>query len=245
MKIFEIDINEIDDLIIRDYAIQQADLDLAQLFVQRNKYRKEGTVSYVDVVGPLLRKASSFEEKTGITSYQMLLDELDMAEADDTDSLVLNIDSPGGEALGTDAVVQRIINFSKPVYAVVDSSSAGSAAYKIASAATYILASKDSMIGSIGSILVIDSTKPLMDSMGITRNIFVNKDAKTYKSIGHNFGELNEEQKTYLQELVEHSGKDFQDTVKSNRPQVSEQAFSGKMFRAEEALSLGLIDFIL
>jgi ClpP class serine protease len=74
--------------------------------------------------------------------------------------ILLDIDSPGGEAGGVFELAQRVraANAVKPVWAVA-SDSAFSAAYAIASAASRIYVSQTGGVGSIGVIAMhVDQT---------------------------------------------------------------------------------------
>jgi len=75
--------------------------------------------------------------------------------------IVLNIDSPGGEAAGISQFATYIRNSPKKVVAYIDDLGA-SAAYWIASAAKEIYASSTAFVGSIGVVFtILDDTKKL------------------------------------------------------------------------------------
>lgn len=244
-KLYEITQEGISDLQERYEAIKQGVDDLESLFIQRKEYKVEDGIAYINVTGPLLRKASEFEKKTGITTYEQITDELELAQADDTvDMVVLMVDSPGGDAQGSIEVTGKVANFPKPVYAYVEGLAA-SAAMKIASASTSIISTKSGIIGSIGSVIVVESKKAMVNSMGITRTIFTNSEASNYKGMGQDFGDLTEAQKDYIQSMVEESGVEFKNTIIRNRPEVSNEVFTAKTYNAKKALEFGLIDEIV
>lgn len=244
-RIFEITQEGLLNLQERQQAIKENFNSLEDLFIQRKAYKVEDGIAYIDVTGPLLRKASEFEKKTGITTYEQITNELDQALIDGSVNLVvLTIDSPGGDAQGSLEVSDKIANFDKPVYAYV-SGLCASAAMKIASAATEIISTKSGIIGSIGSVIVVESRKAMINNMGITRTIFTNSEASVYKGMGQDFGDLTDEQKLYVQDMVEESGIEFKKTIKNNRPEVPDEVFSAKTYNAKKALELGLIDRIV
>jgi capsid assembly protease len=226
----------------KQLAIRQG-LNVADMFIQRKPYSVKDTVGYIDIQGPLVRKASNLEIQSGITSYEVLEQELEQAYNDDISMLVLTIDSPGGESMGSSYITKIVESFNKPVIAMIDGLGA-SAAYKIASAATQIIVSEYSQVGSIGSMIIVDSTKELNDKIGIKRTIFTNEGA-TYKGMGGNFGELDETEIEFIQQAVDKSGKDFQETVLSNRPEINKVVFNARTFSGKEAIELGLVDFIM
>lgn len=244
-RIFEITQEGFNDLQERQEAIKQNFDGLEDLFIQRSSYKMEDGIAYIDVTGPLLRKASELQKKTGITTYEQITNELEQASMDESVFMVvLNIDSPGGDAQGSLEVSDIIANFNKPVYAYVDGLCA-SAAMKIASAATQIVSTISGIIGSIGSVIVVESTKELANKMGVERTIFTNSEASKYKGMAQDFGNLTEDQKEYIQEMVEESGIEFKNTILNNRPEVSDEVFSAKTYNTKKALELGLIDRII
>ena len=94
-------------------------------------------------------------------SYLDIAHNLEMAANDPSVSgILLDIDSPGGEAGGVFELAQRIREISaiKPVWALA-SDSAFSAAYAIACAASRVLVTQTSGLGSIGVIAMhVDQT---------------------------------------------------------------------------------------
>jgi len=217
--------------------------DVEKMYVQRKEYRLENGIAYIDVFGPLKARISEMEEDMGYTSYEQIKEELQMALSNGAQMVVLSMNSGGGEAIGSDEVVQMIERFPIPVYAMVDSGICASACYKIACACTSILVSSSSEVGSIGSLIAFSNSKRAMNAAGVYMEVFSN-DGAIYKSIGSDFGDLTDEQRSYIQEKVNKQGQKFIDTVKRNRPEVNEQVFSAAMYSADQALELGLIDSI-
>lgn len=247
MKIFEISLEGFNDILIKEEAIKTCqDCDMLEMmFNKREDYKVEDRIAYIHVFGPLKRDCTDFEELTGFTDYDDILDELEMAVNDImVEAVYLVIDSPGGEAIGSAEVATYIENFPKPIIAVVESSVCMSAAYKLACSCSYILASESSELGSIGSLVVLDNSKIMFNKNGVFKTIITN-DGATLKGIGSDFGDLTEEQQAFLQAKVNDSGLRFQNVVLRNRPEVNPSVFNAGFYNAEEAMTLGLIDFIL
>lgn len=111
-----------------------------------------GGVATIPVRGPLFARAGLFSDISGAASYASIGADLEQALADQTvRSIVLSIDSPGGEVTGVQALADQIRTAArvKPVVAHVDGYGA-SAAYWLASAASRIVAAPTAMLGSIG-----------------------------------------------------------------------------------------------
>ena len=118
-------------------------------------------IAVIPVYGTLVRRSLGLDAASGLTSYGQVAAMLDAALADaSVTGILLDIDSPGGEAGGVFELAQRVRAASavKPVWAVA-SDSAFSAAYAIACAASRIYVSQTGGVGSIGVIAMhVDQT---------------------------------------------------------------------------------------
>jgi ClpP class serine protease len=114
----------------------------------------------IPITGPIFRRANLFTEISGATSVEVLATDLATAINDPTISrIVLEIDSPGGEATGIAELAALIHASDKPVIAYVDGIAA-SAAYWLAAAADQIVMASTAQVGSIG---VVASFRPEED----------------------------------------------------------------------------------
>lgn len=132
-------------------------------------------VAVLDISGPLFKKANLFVQISGATSYEMLMRDLHVA-LDDTavNSIMLRVDSPGGEANGCDELAAAIYaaRGKKPITAFV-SGQACSGGYWIASAAEKVVISDLAMLGSIGVVLGVADRSKADEKSGIVRREFV------------------------------------------------------------------------
>ncbi|MEF8729507.1 MAG: S49 family peptidase [Accumulibacter sp.] len=111
-------------------------------------------LAVIPVYGTLVRRALGLEAASGLTSYGGIGALLDGALADPTiTGILLDVDSPGGEAGGVFELAQRIraADAVKPVWAIA-ADSAFSAAYVLASAASRVYVTQTGGVGSIGVI---------------------------------------------------------------------------------------------
>lgn len=111
-------------------------------------------IAVIPVHGTLVRRTMGVEAASGLTSYSEIATRLDAALADSAVSgILLELDSPGGEAGGVFELAERIraANAIKPVWAHANDS-AYSAAYAIAAAASRLTLSATAGLGSIGVI---------------------------------------------------------------------------------------------
>ena len=118
-------------------------------------------IAVIPVIGSLVRRTVGLDPASGFTSYAEIAGMVDAAIADPSvEGIVLDIDSPGGEAGGVFELGERIraADGVKPVWAIA-SDTAFSAAYAIGCAASRLLVSRTGGVGSIGVIAMhVDQT---------------------------------------------------------------------------------------
>jgi len=131
--------------------------------VVRKPYRVTETgIALVPVVGLLVNRSGQMDAlSTPLRSYTAIRADLRMAMADTAvRGVVLDINSPGGEAAGCFELANEIVAMrtTKPIIAAINAY-AFSAAYAIASAASHIVILEGGGAGSIGVLVVhIDQT---------------------------------------------------------------------------------------
>ena len=111
-------------------------------------------IAIIPVVGTLVKRSLGMEAASGLTSYSEIAARLDTALADPMVSgILLDIDSPGGEASGSFELARRVreVAAMKPVWAVANDA-AYSAAYAIAASAQRLYVTETGGVGSIGVI---------------------------------------------------------------------------------------------
>jgi signal peptide peptidase SppA len=119
-------------------------------------YEVMSGIALIPIVGTLVRRTVGLEAQSGLMSYSLIAERLDAALADSTVSgILLDIDSPGGEAGGVFDLADKIFAARKykPIWAVANDE-AFSAAYAIAASAERVYLSRTGGVGSIGVIAV-------------------------------------------------------------------------------------------
>ncbi|MEH0153675.1 S49 family peptidase [Limibacter armeniacum] len=165
----------------------------------------------------------------------------------DIDAILLDIDSPGGQADGTQTLVDTIRNTRKPVAAFVSDGMAASAAMWIASAADEIISSHDTnLIGSIGAMMNYVDDREYWESLGVKFNSIYADDASEKNSEYRALMEGNTE--PYKQKILNPLNNAFVNGIKKNRRGKlklnHKTLFKGAIFTSSEALEVGLIDAI-
>ncbi|PMN73163.1 S49 family peptidase [Enterovibrio norvegicus] len=131
----------------------------------RGMEKREGGVALIHVNGVISRYASLFTNICGGTTTQLLATDFTAALNDPAiKAIVLDVDSPGGEAKGIHELAEMIYQArgKKRVIAYVGGM-ACSAAYWIASACDEIVIDATGSAGSIGTVLEMRRRKPRED----------------------------------------------------------------------------------
>lgn len=133
-------------------------------------------VGIIPVRGPMFRYADFFSSISGATTYEGLaLDFRRAADDNSMRSILVEIDSPGGEVNGVQELagqIRAIDRGRKPVVAYVSGTGA-SAAYLIAAAAREVVAAPNAVLGSIGVRAAIRDTSQRDERLGVRTIEFV------------------------------------------------------------------------
>ncbi len=129
-------------------------------------------IAVIPIHGSLVKRSLGMEAASGLTSYGEIATMLDAALADpQVSGILLDIDSPGGEASGSFELARRVreVAAQKPVWAVANDA-AYSAAYAIAASARRLFVTETGGVGSIGVIAlhVDQSVKDAKDGYSYT-----------------------------------------------------------------------------
>lgn len=179
------------------------------------------------------------------TSVRTIRNEFRKALADDSvDSILLQVDSPGGSVFNVDELSQEIFEARgrKPVVAVADSLAA-SAAYYLASAADQLYMTPSGLVGSIGVYTAHVDWSQMLSNDGIKVTLI---SAGKYKVEGNPYEPLTDEARAAIQKDVDRYYSMFVGAVSRNR-NVPKEAIpggfgEGRVVGAGEAVAGGMVD---
>ena len=204
-----------------------------------------GGIAVIPIYGTLVRRAMGLEAESGLTSYQQIADALDAALASpQVSGILLDVDSPGGEAGGVFDLADRIraAGRIKPIYAVANEM-AFSAAYAIASSAGKVFATRTGGVGSIGVI-----------AMHVDQSVRDAQDGYCYTTVfaGQKKNDLNPHEAitdaglAFLQSEVNRLYGLFAETVARNRNLTLDAVRSTEagLYFAQDAVNVGLADAV-
>jgi protease-4 len=162
-------------------------------------------------------------------------------------AVLFKINSPGGTITASDILYHEISVYKEKTgvkMAVSMMDVAASGAYYISLPADLIMAHPTTITGSVGVISLQPKVGSLMEKIGL--GVAVQKFGK-YKDMGSPFRESNQDEQKLLQKTVNDFGERFIGLVKKHRkltPQAIAEVSTARVFMADEALGLGLIDKI-
>jgi protease-4 len=179
---------------------------------------------------------------------QEIVSQLRKAENDpEVKAVLIKIDSPGGSAIASDLIYNEIVAFKKRKEAKVVVAMMGVAAsggYYIALPADFILAHPTTVTGSVGVLFIRPDVTGLMKKIGV--DVSVSKTGKN-KDMGSPFRQATEEEKEITQDLIDQLAARFLDRIAKHRkldPKKLKEISSARIYLANEALKLGLVDRI-
>lgn len=212
---------------------------------RRLQAARETGVYILPIHGALVSRSAHLDMCTTMTSYEDIRGQLNAALNDGSvEHIALDIDSPGGSATGMIDLAEEIhaARAIKPITAIVNFG-AYSAAYGLASAASEIVLSNSSGVGSIGVIARhVDMSKRYEnEGMKIT-TIF----AGARKADLSSDAPLSEEAAAWLTELVQQNYTEFTDQVARNRGLSVDavRATEAGVYFGQQAIAQGLADRI-
>lgn len=210
-------------------------------------YAVSGSVALISMNGGMTKNQTCMSFLYGGVSTRAIEYAIQSAYDDGFRKVLLSIDSPGGNVDGTAELGNKINAVRENgmiVWAWVDGLAA-SAAYWVASQCDQIYASsQNAMVGSIGVITAV------ADQSGVLKNSGVKVykiDTGEFKGIGAYFSPVSDAQIEQVKSRVMEIGTEFAATVARGRGidvKIGEGIADGRVFRAEEAKKLGMIDGI-
>jgi ClpP class serine protease len=222
---------------------------VAQNFVTGGYYRSDkdrlreaprGSIAKILINHPITRHNNCGD--IGSMSLAALVEEIDTY--DNIEAILFEINSPGGMVSGTQHAAQAIANVSKPTATYIIDGIAASAAYWLASQTDKIYVSNaTSAVGSIGAYITFLDIRGYLEENNVKlHEVFSRYSTDKNKT----FRDARDGDYAAMQDELDTIVNAFVDAVKRKRSinMDAGDPFTGKMFKAEEAIAIGLIDGI-
>jgi len=167
----------------------------------------------------------------------------DLRDDDSIKAIVLEIDSGGGSATGSEQIYSELlkINQDKLTYAYFQNVAA-SGGYYIASACNKIYSSPYSVTGSIGAVMVRPNLKGLYEKLGIKKDRI---GFYPMREIFSEYGEPTKEGKNFLTSEIKRVTSRFYEVVMKNRNidlKELEPKAGGRIFSGIDFLKMKMVD---
>ncbi|WP_108360339.1 S49 family peptidase [Limnohabitans sp. Rim8] len=229
-------------------VVPETSAQLAQISPPERVMRSDlqvPNIAVISILGTLVRRTGAMDAASGLTSYASISAQINAAINDpNVDAVLLDIDSPGGEAGGAFDLADEIVSArsTKPIWALANDD-AFSAAYAIACSAERIYLTRTGGVGSIGVIaLHVDQTQ--RDALDGYRYTAIYAGDRKNDLSPHL--PLSNEASTALQTEVDRLYEMFVSTVATNRgldAQAVRDTQAG-LFYAGDAIEAGFADAI-
>ncbi len=209
-------------------------------------YKVSGQTAIVPIIGELVNRGAWLGASSGLVSYEGLQYQISRALQDDSvKSILLDINSPGGEASGAFETADfiRAVNNEKLVVAFVNSMAA-SGGYALASGAGKIVAIPSSVLGSIGVYYMHLDISQALAKEGIKPTVIFEG---AHKIDGNPWEPLPKDVRADIQAKVAKTYLMFVDTVARGRGHAGLTAgdirdTEARVYTGAEAVRLGLAD---
>ena len=172
------------------------------------------------------------------------LDELEDLRRDDSiKSVVLRVDSPGGDVGASQELHDAVARLAddKPVVVSVGSVAA-SGAYYAAMAADSIVCTPGAVVGSIGVILTYPTAATLLDKLGVEWRVYKSGPLKDMGSFSRN---PTEDEEAVFDSIISDVYDQFVSAVVADRGLSRDDVLplaDGRIFTGRQAMDAGLVD---
>ncbi|HOA72646.1 MAG TPA: signal peptide peptidase SppA [Phycisphaerae bacterium] len=205
----------------------------------------------IDIDGIIMNREKFELLGEGENPVSLFAEKLNKAAKDPSvKGVVLRINSPGGGVTASDLMYNELQVFKqrtegkRPVVAVL-MDVAASGGYYVACGADEIVAHPTTITGSIGVIMQLFSLSGTMNKLGADATAIT---SGPMKDAGSPFKKLRPEERAIFQSIVDDFYARFVAVVVRGRPNLTEEKVreiaDGRIYSAQQALELGLVDRI-
>ncbi len=202
---------------------------------KKEKNKSKNIIGVISLEGNISSKSS--DEFISFESVDEKINKL--LDIDNLKGVILKVNSPGGSALESEKIYQRLKDIKVPLY-VSMSDVCASGGYYISMAADKIFANTSTITGSIGVVLIYPEFSELVKKLEINQEFITNG----HKEINF-FEPLTEDLKIKIIEQMKKTYIEFKDRVINSRKidgESLEKIAQGKIWIANDAKEIGLID---
>lgn len=206
-------------------------------------YRVHQGIAILPVAGTLVHKSGYIGSSSGTMGYDGIASQLKAALADsEVKGILLDIDSPGGEVSGVQALAMQLAASTKPVWAHANEMAA-SAAYWLASTADRLVLTETAEVGSVGVLMAHADRSQALAAEGIAITLIY---SGAHKVDGHPYAALPAAVLAEYQADLDALRTTFSSAVATGRRLSVDQVMGteARLYRGAAAVQIGLADGI-
>lgn len=220
-------------------------ISLREYYNNIDKVKKADKIGLIVASGGITMGSSDGFSSDYISPDQIISQIEEAIEDDSIKGVVLRVDSPGGSALASEIIVEKLTKLQekKPLY-ISMGSVAASGGYYISSSADKIFASKNTITGSIGVVMMSFNLEEFYNKIGL-------KWESIERGLTLDIFDLTEGSSEREIELLRNSAirtyDEFKARVANGRGMKMEEVENiaqGKVYTGVEAKEIGLVDEI-
>lgn len=203
-------------------------------------------LALINISGTLVAGDNYWNRYYGLVSYAEIRRSILLALEDRSiDGIMATMNTPGGNASGADSLATffKKTDQHKPFYVFAETEMC-SGGYYLGAPAREIYAQRAALVGSIGVIMVHMDILDMYQEMGIKPTVFR---AGEFKALGSPYEHLDKKSNQVIQATLNNYFDMFNGHVVECRSYEDEASFrnsagEGRVFMAEEAKEVGLVD---
>ena len=205
------------------------------------------SVGILPITGPVTKYNGDCGEPGAIARNAMLLE---MAKNQNIGSVVMVLDTPGGEARAADTLTNTIKNFKKPILSYVDGMCASLGVWFSSNSNEVYLGSELFEMGSVGSYCTLLDFKGYLEAQGVKmieiyapQSVDKNKDYRD--ALAGDTTAIAADLKIHVDAFIKSVAASGGNNMRSDVARANVDSWStGKMFYAKDAVKVGLADGI-
>jgi protease-4 len=206
----------------------------------------KSSVAFVVAQGSIIRgRSDAFTQSSLIASESIAETLREVGKKDDIKGVVVRIDSPGGDAVASDEILEAMRELSRKKPVVISmSDAAASGGYYMAMTGDPIIAYPSTLTGSIGVVFTKPVLRGLYDKLGITKEALNRGKNSAFLS---DYVPLDPPARAQLKSLIDSMYSAFLAEVATGRNRPLEEIAplaEGRVWLGSQAIENGLVDEI-
>jgi len=209
-------------------------------------YQVNDGVAIIPAYGSMVKRGGLLSNVSGMTSYERIQRDLQMAAEDpEVVAALLSIDSPGGVVNGCATCADAVSSFAdrKPCCAWTDGMMTSAAQWLGAATGGVYIGNDTTELGSIGVIGRHVDVSKMQEMDGVKTTILT---AGRYKGVGHPYAPLSAEHQGVMQDRLDYAYTAFVNAMAGYRGSKAEKVLSdmaeGRIFNGRQSIEVGLAD---